>query len=145
MSKEIVEINGVKFEVDLTQAKKVQEFRVGDSVKVLVKEYSNSYSTKLGTVVGFDWFDSLPTVRIAYLDKDYSSCKIKFIDYNEKTVDVEISPLNNVNELSYSKQTVIEAFDMEVTKKRMELDDVMNQRDLFVRTFAKYFEEATSE
>jgi len=36
MSKQIIEINGVKLEVDLSTAKRIDEFRVGDTVKVLI-------------------------------------------------------------------------------------------------------------
>ena len=36
MSKQIIEINGVKLEVDLSTAKRIDEFRVGDTVKVFI-------------------------------------------------------------------------------------------------------------
>ena len=32
--KRIIEINGVKLEVDMTTARRIDEFRVGDTVKV---------------------------------------------------------------------------------------------------------------
>ena len=36
-----VEINGTKFEVDLSKATKVEEFKIGDKVKVLEKTYGD--------------------------------------------------------------------------------------------------------
>lgn len=38
----IVEINGVKIEVDMRTAKRVDSFRVGDNVKVLDKDYNGT-------------------------------------------------------------------------------------------------------
>ena len=43
--KRIIEVNGIKMEVDLRNAKRIDQFKVGDSVKVLVKSYSEK--TKL--------------------------------------------------------------------------------------------------
>lgn len=141
MSKEIVEINGVKFEVDLSTAKKIQEFKVGDSVKILKKQYQD-YKASLGIIVGFDWFESLPTVRIAYLDIDYSKAEVNFIDYNSESKDIEISPLNNINELSYNRSTIIDLLNRDIDKRTIELEEMKQKKELFINTFAKYFEES---
>ena len=45
--KRIVEIDGVKIEVDLRTAKRIDTFAVGDNVKVLCKEYNNWLGTLL--------------------------------------------------------------------------------------------------
>ena len=39
MEKQIVEINGVKFEVDMSSAKIISEYKIGDKINVLVKDY----------------------------------------------------------------------------------------------------------
>ena len=39
--KTIVEINGIKMEVDLRHATRVEEFKIGSKVKVLKKQYEN--------------------------------------------------------------------------------------------------------
>lgn len=53
----IVEINGIKMAIDERTAtiQKVDTFKVGDPVKVLIKEYS-SYNAKFGVIIGFDNF-----------------------------------------------------------------------------------------
>ena len=38
--KRIIEVNGVKLEVDMRYARKIEELRVGSRVKVLIKNYS---------------------------------------------------------------------------------------------------------
>ena len=44
--KRIVEIDGVKIEVDLRTAKRIDTFRVGDNVKVLCKEYNGDFTVE---------------------------------------------------------------------------------------------------
>jgi hypothetical protein len=49
-TKRVIEINGVKMEVDMRYAKRVDELRIGSRVKVLIKEYS-SYKIYLGVSI----------------------------------------------------------------------------------------------
>ena len=65
-------------EIDLRQAKVINNFKVGDTIKVLIKQYSE-YKSNVGMIVGFDEFQKLPTIVIAYLDIDYSAASIKFV------------------------------------------------------------------
>lgn len=51
--KTIIEVNGVKLEVDLRTARRIDEIRIGDRVKVLIKGYSD-YKVHAGTVIGFE-------------------------------------------------------------------------------------------
>ena len=70
----IVEVNGIKLEVDLRTAKRIDQLTdqltIGSRVKCLVKQYSD-FKTVPGVVVGFEPFEKLPTIVVAYLDTDY--------------------------------------------------------------------------
>ena len=66
--KTIIEVGGVKLEVDMRYARRVDTLRVGDRVKCLVKKYGNTHETYPGVVVGFEPFPSLPSIVVAYLD-----------------------------------------------------------------------------
>jgi hypothetical protein len=52
----VVEINGIKVEVDLRTAKRVDSYSVGTPVKLLKQEYSDTYTTYTGVIIGFDEF-----------------------------------------------------------------------------------------
>ena len=41
--KRIIDINGMKMEVDLRTAKRIDTFKVGDNVKVLATEYNGTW------------------------------------------------------------------------------------------------------
>ncbi len=134
--KRIVEINGVKIEVDLRTAKRVDQFKVGDAVKVLVKTYSG-YESHLGMIVGFDEFKSLPTIIVAYLvGNSYSECPLKFAYLNEKSTDIEICP-HNPNDMGVDKADILASFDRHITKKELELREVKEKREYFNSMFGK--------
>ena len=99
----IVEIDGIKLEIDLRTAKKIEHFRVGDNVRVLVKGYSDTYKVHAGVIVGFDGFEKLPTICIAYLEVGYNSAEIKFAYINagseSKDSKIEITPAFDLQEL----------------------------------------------
>lgn len=139
--KRIIEINGVKLEIDLRTAKRVDQFRVGDPVKVLLKTYSG-YSSHLGMIVGFDEFKDHPTVIIAYIKSEYSSATIDFVYFNSESKDVEVCPVNEWD-VPYSKQDIIDRMDREADKKREEIRQIEEKKSYFLNMFGKYFEKST--
>ena len=62
--KTIFEINGVKFEVDMQTATRIDEFKIGDNIKVLRKDYS-SHRIDNSVIVDFVAFKDLPTIQVA--------------------------------------------------------------------------------
>jgi len=137
--KEIIEINGCRFEVDLTKAKKITEFKIGDTIKVLKKSYSN-YESMIGTIIGFDYFKKKPAVNIMYLAGSYSP-EMKFLTYTSESEDVEICPLINSEEIIFSEINVIENFNKKIASKQLELDDLERQKSYFISSFGKYFKD----
>jgi len=136
----IVEVNGVKMQIDLRQAKVIENYKVGDSIKVLVKGYDGQYKSCVGTIIGFDNFEKNPTVVIAYLDVDYSSAQIKFLYFNGKTTDIEITMLNDWD-VPLKKSQIISQFDKEESKINEQLKEIQTKRRVFETLFGKYFEQ----
>lgn len=136
----IVEINGVKMEVDLRHAKIVHEnLRVGTKVKVLTKNDYSGPSVHPGVVVGFEPFPSLPTIIVAYMDTGYDG-ELKFAYVNSKSSEKwEIIPSID-DELPIAKNDVLARFDRDIEKKEAELRDLHAKRDFFLRHFDAYFE-----
>lgn len=137
-NKRIVEIGGVKLEVDMREARTVESYKIGDRVKVLVKGYS-SYNSHAGIIAGFDNFKSLPTVIVAYLENEYSA-EIKFVYLNSESTDIEICPMSG-DSIAYSKETAIEALDKTILSKEREVDELKLKKDFFLTNFGKYFNE----
>ncbi len=138
MKTRIVEIGGVKLEVDMRYAKKVENFKIGDGIKVLIKAYSN-YESNPGVIIGFDNFEKLPTIRVAYLKVEYNTASIKFLDINSETKDVEICPISDYD-VPYSKTTVLEKFDAEISKVEENLRELKSKREYFMNMFGQYFD-----
>lgn len=140
-SKKIVEINGVKIEVDLREAQTVDTFKVGDKVKVLIKSYGDSYKSYPGMIIGFDQFKALPTIIIAYIDAAYSSADIKFVYINSETKDAEICLADRLD-LPVSEASVMDLFNREIEANRQKVFELEQKRDYFKQNFNKYFSDS---
>lgn len=137
-TKTIIEVNGVKLEVDLRTARRVDELRVGSRVKCLVKKY-DSYDVYPGVIVGFDPFQVRPSITVAYLELDYGGAGLKFKTFNQDTKDFEIVAAIDNDQLEVNKANIIEKMDREAEKKRMELEEIEQRKQFFLDNFKAYF------
>lgn len=134
----VIEVNGIKMEVDLRQATVINQYKVGDRVKVLIKDYSD-YKSYPGMIVEFYQFQSAPAIVVAYLKDSYSDVDIKFITIISGSEEkAEIAPLNNY-EIKLQKNDILDKFDKELLKKKEEIADINRKKDYFLKEFGKYF------
>ena len=137
----IIELNGVKLEVDLRTAKRVDTLRVGDRVKLLEKQYGNSIKIHPAIIAGFEPFPSAPTIIVAYLEISYSTADVKFAYINtadEESKKFELVPSID-NDLPVDPSDVLELMDREMARRQTELDDLKRRRLFFLTNFQKYF------
>lgn len=137
--KTIIEINGVKLEVDLRTARRVEELRVGDTVKVLVKSYGDSVTVYPGMIVGFEPFVELPTIIVAYINAGYNAAELKFVHINKNTKNAEIIKSVDADEHNFQQQKYIDAFDRDIEKKRLEIQDLEAKKSYFLREFGGWW------
>lgn len=140
-----IEVNGVKLEVDLRYAKRIDVFKVGDTVKVLDKR-NNKNDLKTGVITDFANFKNLPTLMVAvYKPGDYwSAPTIEFIPYNSETEGIEIVGVN-AEEIIVSRETIVQKFDDEITRERDKLNDLIIKRNTFVKYFGSNEIRTTNE
>lgn len=143
MEKTIIEVNGIKLEVDLRTAKRVDTLRVGDRVKVMLKGYSSEYKVYPGTVAGFEPFQNLPTVIVAYLESDYSGSKLKFLYFNSQSKETEVIKAIDDDQLDIEKANILQHFDKEEAKIEAQLDEIRRTREYFLANFKAYWPEMT--
>jgi len=134
----IIEINGVKLEVDLRQARRVDQLKIGSRVKCLVKKY-NDWVTRPGVIVGFEPFKELPTIVVAYLESDYSSADIKFVSINTAVKDFEIVADLDQNALEIDRKHVLGLIDRDLNKKLTEIRELEAKRQYFLDKFGEFF------
>lgn len=134
-NKRIVEVNGVKIEVDMRYARRIDEFKVGDTVKVLDNRNGKN-ELRTGVITDFAEFKELPTIMVAvYKPSDYwSAPSIEFIPYNSNTEGIEIVAVSQ-EEIIVSKNTIVDAFNEQIERKRREVNDLIIRRDTFVKYF----------
>ena len=147
--KTIIELNGVKLEVDLRHAKRIDTLRVGDKVKLLEKtQYSdNSVKVHNGVIAGFEPFPSAPTIIVAYVEMGYKSAELKFAYLragDEDSKKFEIVPSID-DDMPLDQAFVTECFDVEITRRKQEIEDFERKKAYFLSNFKKYFPVADSQ
>jgi hypothetical protein len=130
-----INVNGVRLEVDMRYAKRIDTFKVGDTVKVLDRR-NDKNDMRSGVITDFADFKDLPTMMVAvYKPGDYwSAPTIEFIPYNSDTKDIEVVGVS-AEEIMVSHETIVNKFDDQIAKKRDELNDLIIKRDTFVKYF----------
>lgn len=135
----VVEVGGVKLEVDLRTAKRIDVLRVGDRVKLL-KKGSQYDQTKVypGVIVGFEPFKSMPTILVAALISEYSAFDIKVIPITAETKDYEM--VVSIDDELVDKKNALDFFYAKENKLLAEVQELREKRKYFERNFAKYWE-----
>jgi hypothetical protein len=138
--KRIVEIDGVKLEVDLRTAKVIDHYKVGDPVRVLHPGNDYRSGIKVGVIVGFCEFEKNPAIEILELDADYSAVNFNtVVIISGQENKVQIAPYDKYEGL-VSQADVVTRFDREIQKKELELADLKLKKKYFIDDFAKAFE-----
>ena len=136
MEKRIIEIDGMKVEIDLESARRIDTFHIGDNVRVLDKT-SSTVKVKNGIITAFNNFKDEPCITVAMFDGgDYwNKPSIKFI-YIHSGMDNEYEiVLASDDEIRLSKEGVIQRFEQEIAKKQHEVDDLKDQLEYFKTYF----------
>ena len=108
MSKKIIEVNGVKMELDARTAtiQSIDTFKVGDACMVLVPDrYDSKKKMAVPAVItAFANFKANPTIVVSYLLEGYSDVEMKTAYLNKDSSDVELVRIeNNSNAFEVNK------------------------------------------
>lgn len=136
-TKRIVEVGGVKVEVDLRTAKTVSEYKVGDRIKLLKKDYS-TYEVYPAVIVGFDEFQKLPTIIIAYVKNKYSEYVLDFAYLNSESKDMEIATMQEW-EVEFDIEKAKKYFEEVIKEAKYKVQEKEKQYDWFMSNYNKFF------
>jgi len=144
-NKRVVEINGVKVEVDLRTAKVVEHFKVGDPVRVFhPKQDFSDAAIRPGVIVGFCEFDKTPAIQILELEVSYSGVSFNTVVIAEGiNNNLQIAPYNKFEGI-VSKADVVTRLDRMIQKAELDLSELMMKKKYFIDNFAKAFDEIVS-
>lgn len=135
--KRIIEVNGIKLEVDLRTATVINHFKVGDPVKILSAEYQDK-KIYPGVIIGFGEFKTTGAIEIMMLKNDYNGADIQFITITEDTEKYEIIPWNSYEKL-FTSDNIYNQFDRQIAKKEMELEDLRRKKEVYIKDFQTAF------
>lgn len=136
----LVEINGVKMEVDLRSARVVHNnLKIGSAVKLLLKSTYGEPKVCQGVIVAFDAFPELPTITVAYVKTDYTGAELHFAHVNAKTTE-SFSMVPCVDDqLPIDRTDMIQSFGRKIEAKQQEIRDLEAKREYFLKHFDQFF------
>lgn len=129
----IIEINGIKMAVDERTAtvSKVDTFKVGDPVKLLMKTYSG-FDVKYAVLIGFDQFQKRPSISLAYLDFS----ELKFLTIHEGS-EHEIAAVQ-AHDMVIEKDWILQRMQDGIVEKEQELMEAKHKLEHFHKFFGQY-------
>ena len=136
----IVEVDGIKMEVDLREAKKIDHYRVGDTVKILIAEYSDSYNNYFGVIVGFTEFQKVPSIDVLYVKDEFGDTDLKIVTINEKTEDIEIAPVGGYD-AEFNRANILEKINRQIEKQEEKVWVLKSKKNAFIKHFGKKCED----
>lgn len=134
----IIEVNGIKMELDMRSAtvRTLDAFKVGDTVKVLVKKYDKEYRSHAGIIVGFDDFKDNPTIIVMYLGDEYGSSAVNWLYINAQNTESQIVRANE-DDVLFSQEMVVDKMNREIEKAKANLTEAQTRKDVFFKYFGK--------
>lgn len=135
----IIEINGMKFEVDERTAtlRQLSTISVGSRVKVLKDE-----RVYYGVIIGFEPFPENPVVIVAYIDTTYysSPADIKFLYYSSKSKE-QVIVSTEEDKLGIEKEDIVMRIERDISKKEQEIRELNDKKNYFLKQFRSYWNE----
>ncbi len=133
----IIEINGVKFEVDARTAtlRQLSTLKVGAKVKVLKDNIVHC-----GVIIGFEPFEQSPVVVICYMETGYySSPELKFL-YFKKDSKESIIVSTEDDDGSIERDDVVHKLERMIATKEREIQDLNDKKNYFLKNFRVYWD-----
>lgn len=133
----VIEVNGVKLEVDLRTARRIETLKVGSPVKLLSKGYSGQ-TVYPGVVIGFEPFKDLPTIIVAYVESNWATATIKIASINSKQENFDMIAAVD-KDFSVDKTSILSQFNRQIDAKKKEIEAIEEQKRYFETNFAAFW------
>lgn len=141
----IVEVGGVKMEVDMRHATIIhQNLAVGSKVKLLDKGGYGGATVHPGVIVGFNNFESAPTIIVVYVKVEYgndSPVRFAYINGTEDSKKKWDMVPDMDDDMPVSRDTVLRQLDRQIEKAQAEVREALAKREYFLQHFGAYWPE----
>lgn len=135
-TKRIIEVNGVKVEIDLRQAKQIETFAVGDTVKVFEKQYNDSYEVFPGVITGFAQCLDFASIEVIIMRVSYSEVKFENISINSGSTKYVLATFTQYDGM-LNKERIMKALDEKINSAEIALETAKRNKELFLSEIGK--------
>lgn len=128
-------VGAVTIAANRDAAIRAEILQIGDAVRVLSKPDYGESKVHTGVIVGFEPFNDLPTIIVAYIEVSYGSAEMKMLFFNDKAKGFEILAAAPDSNIEIERSRVIDWFASEEKKRLAELDELRAKRAYFEKYF----------
>lgn len=139
---QIIEVGGTKIEIDFSQVRKIETFKIGDTIKIFKKKYSD-WKIYPAIITGFAKSEEMAGIEITYLEIDYSTAKLMCDIVTEESKDIVLATITS-NEKYMTFDNVSEMLARDIDKREMELAEAKSKLTFF-NDFYEKLQQQTKE
>lgn len=140
--KQIIEVGGTKIEIDFAQVRKIETFRIGDTIKIFKKKYSD-WKIYPAIITGFAKSEEMSGIEITYLELDYSSARLMCDIVTEESKDIVLATISST-EKYMTFDNIPEMLARDIEKREMELAEAKSRLKFF-NDFYEKLQQQTNE
>jgi hypothetical protein len=130
----LVQIGNIQVEVDWSTARPANAFRIGDTVRVLEKNYDGIKSWD-GFIVELLDMRGKPNLIVATVKRSYEGgVKVEFITYDGERETWQIAPHQVAG---FSLDEALSILDAQIANDRAKLEDLTRRRNAFAFAFGR--------
>ncbi|MFT8491517.1 hypothetical protein [Liquorilactobacillus satsumensis] len=134
-----IDLNGKKFVIEEQKVTKVNEFKIGDTVRILDKHYDPA-TINSGVIIEFLDFQDLPTIRVAVFTDSWGNTSLEYKNINDKSDNLEILPASP-DELKIDMDIINGSLDSDIAKKQREVEELKHKKMFFNKFFGNGLKE----
>lgn len=135
------DVGGRRIELDLKSATRIETLSIGAKVKVLDTTPYSGPKVWPGVIVGFEPFEKMPTIIVAYIEGDWGKAELKFLHYNSKCADKYELVVADVDTADLDRELVSKHFAETIRTHEVAIEDLKQKRDYFERNFRAYWQQ----
>lgn len=134
-----IELNEAMVKIGLKKEEAINNYKVGNYVKLLIKDIFD-FESYPGRIVGIYYSNDEPIIVVAYLKQPFDRFNISYIEICPSSEDTKIEPLNDWD-FPIERLSMLKRFKIEILSKEQEVTEMKSNVKRFEQIFDEYFED----
>lgn len=146
----IIDFKGVMMQVDLEKIQALQLYKIGDPILILYNSENDEKKQPIwiefkGIILDFLNYDSLPSLKIGYLDTRWYSKRFETFTFNKYSTQYKILPDKSLPLRREIIEQVLQGYRDHIHERQDQINDYKLKMELFENNLGKLQSEVGSD